>query len=295
MIVTQPETAEAPTGEAPSVVRLTRKVTFSSGHRYWLPDRTAEENRALFGPWASPFNHGHNYVLSVTIAGTVDPINGMVVNIKRVDDVLKERILSEFDQRSINDEVQHFRDRAPSLENLLLYFASVLPGPIGELFGSPSVEAIRLEETPTLYGEWNADPRKPMLTLTRTYEFAASHRLHSDALSDEENVALYGKCNNRAGHGHNYVLEVTVAGEVDPTTGMMVDLGDLDAAVNDRVVERYDHKNLDVDLPEFAGRVTTSEVVVQEIWRTLDGHLPTRLERVRLYETARNLFEVSRS
>ncbi|MFQ3586626.1 MAG: 6-carboxytetrahydropterin synthase [Fimbriimonadaceae bacterium] len=295
MIATQSEIVEPPVGSVPSVVRLTRRVTFSSGHRYWLTDLTPEENRAVFGRWASPYNHGHNYALEVTIAGTVDPVNGMVVNIKRVDDVLKERILAEFDQKSINDEVEHFRNRAPSIENLLTYFASALPEPIRALPGSPSVEGIRLFETATLYGEWNADPRKPMLTLTRTYEFAASHRLHSEALSAEENVALYGKCNNRAGHGHNYVLEVTVAGDVDPTTGMMVDLGRLDAVVNDRVVERYDHRNLDVDLPEFAGRVTTSEVVVQEIWRALDGHLPARLERVRLYETARNLFEVSRS
>lgn len=295
MPTTETQIHMSASGVVPSVVRLTRRVTFSSGHRYWLADRTPDENRTLFGPWASPYNHGHNYVLEVTIGGEVDPTNGMVVNIKRVDDVLKRRILAEFDQKSINDEVEYFRNRPPSVENLLAYFADVLSAPISELPGRPAVAAIRLFETEPFYGEWIAANEKPMLTLTRTYEFAASHRLHSAALSPEENVALYGKCNNPAGHGHNYVLEVTVSGDVDPTTGMMVDLGQLDAAVSGRVVERYDHRNLDVDLPEFAGRVTTSEVVAQEIWRALDGNLPARLERVRLYETARNLFEVSRS
>ena len=96
-----------------SAVRMTRRVTFSSGHRYWLTHLTPEENHAVFGPWASPYNHGHNYVLDVTVEGSVDANTGMVVNIKRIDDVLRERIVKKFDQKSINDEVAHFRERAP--------------------------------------------------------------------------------------------------------------------------------------------------------------------------------------
>lgn len=132
------------------------------------------------------------------------------------------------------------------------------------------------------------------MTFTRAYEFAASHRLHNPNLPETKNIELYGKCNNPAGHGHNYVVEVSVEGEVDHKTGMMVDLMALDEAIRDLVAEKYDHKNLDVDLPEFAGKVTTSEVIVEEIWKALDGKLPAKLAKVKLFETPRSSFEVSR-
>lgn len=269
-------------------VRLTRRVGFSSGHRYWIPDLSEKENRARFGQWASPFNHGHNYVLEVTVEGILDPQHAMVVNIKRIDDALKEQIVAEFDGRSINDEVLWFRSRSSSLENLMTYIAGRLLEP-GALPPEAELVGLRLEEMPTLWGEWKRDQS---MTLTRTYEFAASHRLHVPMMSDEENLALFGKCNNPAGHGHNYILEVTITGEPDPETGMMVDLSGLDAAVEAEVVDRYDHKNLNVDIPEFAGRATTTEVLTQEIFTRLKSKIPAHLKRVRLWETARNAFEV---
>lgn len=271
------------------LVTLTRKISFSSGHRYWLASRSESENRDLFGPWASPFNHGHNYVLWVSARGPVDESNGMVVNIKWIDDVLKERVIARFDQKSINDEVEGFVDRSPSLENLLLYFRDELRG----LPGGVETTHLKLEETPLLYGEWSGET--DMVTITRIYEFAASHRLDVPALGHDENMRLFGKCNNPNGHGHNYVLEVTVSGVIDPVTGMSVDLETLDSVCEQEVVGRYDHKNLDLDIPEFAGRNTTSEVVAAEIFGRLEGAVPGRLERVRLFETARNVFEVSRA
>jgi 6-pyruvoyltetrahydropterin/6-carboxytetrahydropterin synthase len=270
-------------------VRMARTVAFSSGHRYWRADWSANQNRAAFGRWASPYNHGHNYVLHVEVKGPVDPVTGMVVNIKRVDDVLKERVVSRFDQRSINDEVPGFDGRSASLENLLLCLAKELGSP-GVLPPPCRLTELNLEESPLLSGR--LDLEKSRMTLTRVYEFAASHRLHSPQLSDQDNVKLYGKCNHVHGHGHNYVLEVTVAGEPNPDTGMMVDLEALDQAVHQRVVDRYDHRNLDVDLPELAGQVTTSENVALAIFRELKPHLPAKLDRIRLYETARNAFEV---
>lgn len=271
-------------------VRLTRQVTFSSGHRYWFSDRSERENRALFGKWASPFNHGHNYVLEATVEGTVDPVTGMVVNIKTIDDLLDGRIVAQFDQKSLNDEVPHFRAHAPTVENLLLYVRDAL----GPLPAGTELVALRLYETPLLWGDLNKSGNDWTMTFTRSYEFAASHRLHNPDLPDAKNVELYGKCNNPAGHGHNYVVEVSVEGAVDPKTGMMVDLMALDEAIRDLVAEKYDHKNLDVDLPEFAGKVTTSEVIVEQIWKALDGRLPAKLSKVKLYETPRSSFEVSR-
>jgi 6-pyruvoyltetrahydropterin/6-carboxytetrahydropterin synthase len=271
------------------MVTLTRKISFSSGHRYWLDSLSDVENRAIFGPWASPFNHGHNYVLWVSCRGEVDNSNGMVVNIKWIDDALKSLVLSKFDQKSINDEIEGFAEQSPSVENLLLYFRAILH----DLPGGVELVGLKLEETPLLYGEWTKE--KDMVTLTRIYEFAASHRLDIPALGESENLRLFGKCNNVNGHGHNYVLEVTVSGDVDPVSGMMVDLDELDAVCEREVVDRYDHKNLDLDIPEFKGKNTTSEVVVQMIFDRLEGTVPGRLERVRLLETARNVFEVGRS
>lgn len=269
-------------------VRLTRRVGFSAGHRYWLASLSADANRALFGRWASPYNHGHNYFLEVTAEGFVEDSDGMVVNIKRIDDLLQERVVDRLDQKSLNDEVPDFAERAPSLENLIDYFRHALQ----DLPGGCKLVGLKLEETPLLWAEIELRGDRWTMTLTRSYEFAASHRLHSPHLSPEENLAAYGKCNNPRGHGHNYVLEVTVSGPADPRTGMMVDLEALDQAVNEAVVDRYDHKNLNEDLPEFAGKPTTSEVVALEIFSRLEGAVPCKLERVRLYETARNAFEV---
>lgn len=272
------------------MVRMTRRVSFSSGHRYWLESLTPEANRERFGPWASPFNHGHNYVLDVTTQGMVDPVNGMVVNIKRIDDLLKDQVVSRFDQKSLNDEVEELKGRSPSVENVMATILTLLH----ELPREVELVGLRLEETPLLYGEMHKTTAWKT-TLTRVYEFAAAHRLDVASLSHEENLRLFGKCNNPAGHGHNYVLEVTVTGVPDPETGMLADLGALDAVVEAEVVGRYDHKNLNEDIPEFAGRPTTSEVVVQEIWNRLVGKVPATLDRVRLFETARNVFEVSGS
>jgi len=269
-------------------VRLTRRVGFSSGHRYWFSSLSPEENRALFGPWASPYNHGHNYQLDVTVEGEIEPRTAMVVNIKRIDDILQAEVVSQFDGRSINDEVAAFADAAPSVENLLTYFAARLAQP-GVLPPEATLVHVRLQETPLFWGDWDRDGT---MTLTRSYEFAASHRLHVPDMSLEENIALFGKCNNEAGHGHNYILEVTVSGTPDPRTGMMLDLGSLDEIIEREVVDRYDHKNLNADLPEFAGRVTTTEIVVQEIFTRLNGHLPGDLKKIRLWETARNAFEI---
>ena len=127
--------------------------------------------------------------------------------------------------------------------------------------------------------------------LTRRYWFPASHRLHSDAMSAEENQAVYGKCNNAYGHGHNYALEVTVAGPVDATTGMICNLADLDAFVHEKILERFGHENLNV-LPEFQKTVPTTENLCVELYRILErGFKPARVERVRVEETMFNSFE----
>ena len=138
-----------------------------------------------------------------------------------------------------------------------------------------------------------------MFRVTRRYEFAASHRLHSGELSDEENRRLYGKCNNPYGHGHNYVVEVSVRGPLEGATGRAVDIAVLDELVRREVVRPFDHRNLNREVAVFAGVVPTSENLGFEICRRLKrnwkqvfpGEWP-KLEKIRIGETARNIFEV---
>jgi 6-pyruvoyltetrahydropterin/6-carboxytetrahydropterin synthase len=127
--------------------------------------------------------------------------------------------------------------------------------------------------------------------LTRRYLFSASHRLHNEAMSPEENRATYGKCNNPHGHGHNYALEVTVSGQVDPVSGMICNLVDLDECVQQEVIDKFDHENLNT-LPEFSRLVPTSENLAEQIFHILRrGFRAAHLEKVRLEETMLNSFE----
>ena len=127
--------------------------------------------------------------------------------------------------------------------------------------------------------------------LTRRYMFSASHRLHSDQMSDQENRATYGKCNNPYGHGHNYMVEVTVSGPVDGQTGMVCNLVDLDSFVHDRILERYDHQNLNLR-PEFRKDVPTTENLCMAIYDIVKRSFHhAHLDKVRIEETMMNSFE----
>jgi 6-pyruvoyltetrahydropterin/6-carboxytetrahydropterin synthase len=124
--------------------------------------------------------------------------------------------------------------------------------------------------------------------ITRVVGFSAAHRYHSDALSDEENRRVFGKCNRPHGHGHNYRLEVTVGGAVDPVTGMVLNLADLDRLLKEQVVEPLDHSFLNHDVEHFATVVPTSENIVlwlRDLLRPALDELGVRLECLRLYES----------
>jgi 6-pyruvoyltetrahydropterin/6-carboxytetrahydropterin synthase len=127
--------------------------------------------------------------------------------------------------------------------------------------------------------------------LTRRYWFSASHRLHSEEFSAEENQAVYGKCNNPHGHGHNYALEVTVAGPVDGRTGMVCNLVDLDSFVQEKILERFGHQNLNT-LSEFQGVVPTTENLCVTVYGILEHEFRhAQVEKIRVEETMLNSFE----
>ena len=125
--------------------------------------------------------------------------------------------------------------------------------------------------------------------VTRKVHFNAAHRLHNPEKSDTWNEEMFGACNHPNWHGHNYVLEVTVAGEPDPETGYVIDLGELKQVLHTRVVDKVDHRNLNVDVDFLEGMIPSTENFVVAIWNELDDHLPSgHLHQVTLYETERN-------
>lgn len=132
-------------------------------------------------------------------------------------------------------------------------------------------------------------PAPPLFELTRRLEFSAAHRLFNPAFTEEQNRRTFGPCFNH--HGHNYVLDVTVRGPVDPATGMVVDLNWLAARLQELVFAEVDHRDLDRDVPWLAGRVSTAENVVAAVWERLAPHLQGRLWRLRLHESAANVVE----
>jgi 6-pyruvoyltetrahydropterin/6-carboxytetrahydropterin synthase len=138
-----------------------------------------------------------------------------------------------------------------------------------------------------------------VIEVTRRYRFSASHRLHTPALSEEQNRALYGKCNYPFGHGHNYLLDVSVRGPVDERSGRAVDAAELDRLVKERVIAEFDHKNLNEEIAEFQRTVPTTENLgllilsrLQQAWTSVFPQSWPRLEKVRIAETDRNIFVV---
>ncbi|XP_043958436.1 6-pyruvoyl tetrahydrobiopterin synthase [Gambusia affinis] len=126
--------------------------------------------------------------------------------------------------------------------------------------------------------------------ITRVQSFSACHRLHSLHLSDEENKEVYGKCNNPYGHGHNYKVEVTVCGKIDPVTGMVMNLTDLKRCIEEVIMIPLDHKNLDKDVPYFANVVSTTENLAVYIWDNMAKALPASLlHEIRIHETDKNI------
>ena len=273
---------------------LRRRVAFSAGHAYWLPDKSDEENRRLFGRWASRWGHGHNYTVEATIAGTIDPATGMVVNMTDVDKILKGAVIGPIADKHLNYEVCHFADTLPTTENIARYIAERY---VAEARGQAGrLTRVTLWESPTLWATVTlSDDEKvdDMVALTRSFDFAAAHRLHAPGLSDAENKEIFGKCNNPHGHGHNYGIEVTVIGEPDAITGMIVDLSALDTVLEREVEGRFDHKFLNDDTAEFRNLNPTSENLTKVIWDVLADKIPApaRLHKVVVRETDRNWFE----
>ena len=268
---------------------LTRQTAFEASHYNRIPELSDAENFALFGAAANPNSHGHNYVLEVMVKGNVDADDGMVINLVTLDALLKSEVLANYDHRHLNRQHPVFAKNPylqPTCENIAMEIWQRLVPSLPDRM----LHRVRLYENASNFADYYGDGR--MVYLTKVYEFSAAHRLHSYALSDEENQDIFGKCNNPAGHGHNYVLEVTVKGDVDERTGLVAGLNFLDEVVQKQVYARFDYKHLNVDTPEFETLNPTSENFVKVLWEVLEPNLrPVALHRLRLRETPKNHFD----
>jgi 6-pyruvoyltetrahydropterin/6-carboxytetrahydropterin synthase len=264
----------------------TRRFEFSASHRYWRDDWSKERNERTFGKCTSPYGHGHNYTLDVTIAGAPDPVTGMVMNMTDLKAIVGT-VLEQFDHMYLNEDTPFFKERIPTTENIV----RVLWGLIApRMPAGVALVRLRLYEMSDLWAEYAGEDEA---SFARSYVFSAAHRLHAPQLSDEQNRAIYGKCNNPNGHGHNYTLEVTVRGPIDDATGMAIDMVEMDRAVRS-VLDRLDHKHLDREVPGFAMRTSTGENIVIYLWEELARRFEGRLAHLKLWETNKNIFEYSR-
>ena len=262
-----------------------RRAFFSAGRVLRRADWSDEENQKAYGK--DFFPHGHDYLLSVFYAGEPREEDGMIVNISEIKPILA-RILQPLEDAFLN-EIPAFETTVPTLENLVGYLWNQLPARIEE----GVVSRLCLQESARFWAQKSASTN--LMKLTRKYEFAAAHRLNAPSLSLDENSSRYGKCNNLAGHGHNYGLEVTIEGEPDAAKGVLIAPLELDAIVEKEVFDRFDHKHLNEDCPDFETLIPTSENLARVIFEKLEPALKTdarRLVKIGLNETQKNYFEV---
>ena len=265
---------------------INRRAQFSASHRYWLPELDEAENKRLFGACSRFHGHGHNYVLYVSLAGELDQY-GMVENLSVVKQVIKREVTSQLNYSYLNDTWSEFQETLPTTENISRIIWQRLAPYL------PLVN-IRLFENSELWADYRGNNMEA--TLTVKTHFSAAHRLAIPSLSYEENQEIYGKCARPNGHGHNYHLEVTVAGEIDSRTGMLVDLGALQQAIEEYVIERFDHTFLNKDIAYFAEVVPTAEniaVRIADLLRSPIAELGVELDKIELIESPNNSCQIN--
>ena len=269
---------------------ITRRACFSASHRYWLPELSADDNAARFGPCSFAPGHGHNYELIVSMAGDLDA-DGMVLNLSEVKHAIRSEVTGQLDFRFLNEAWPEFD--VSSSEGCLPTTEALVRTIWHRLRSHLPITALRLYEQPGLWADYLGDSMDAFLTI-RTH-FAAAHRLARPELSQEENEQIYGKCARPHGHGHNYLVDITVRGAIDPRTGMVCDLSALQRLVDDLVVEPFDHTFLNKDVPFFAECVPTAENIALHIADRLSSPIKAigaQLHKVRLQESPNNAAEV---
>lgn len=263
---------------------LTISTHFSAAHRL-APNISPEK----YGKCTR--THGHNYHLEVTVKGKIDPRTGAIVDVDALKRVVEDYVVEPLDHSCLNKDIPYFAEIVPTTENISFYIHHLLTSPIEKL--GVELHKVRLFENHELWADYAKNGTETHFTVS-TY-FSAAHRLADPNLSQEKNAQIYGKCARPHGHGHNYYLEVTVKGEIDSTTGMIVDLGGLNQIIKNDVVEQFDHTFINEDIPYFAEVVPTSENIalyISNILRSPIQELGSELYKVKLFESPNNSCEI---
>ncbi|MFW6059556.1 MAG: 6-carboxytetrahydropterin synthase, partial [Phycisphaeraceae bacterium] len=258
------------------MVELSRTVRFCLDDRGPAEAGLATARHNTFAAWPAMRGLGRYYALTVTCRGEVDPVTGYFLNIKFIDEAVREHVLPHLAALIAEG---HAGDIA--MGTLMQRLVALLQPPLND-----SVTELVFHLTPHYALEIRSDAMNHVI-VRQQYAFSAAHRLHVPELSDAENRRIFGKCNNPAGHGHNYRLEIAVRSPV-ADTGQALDVADLDALVDRAVIQKLDHKHLNRDVPQFEGRNPSVEHIAQVIWHMLADELRAmgeQLEEVRVWET----------
>ena len=264
---------------------INRRAQFCASHRYWLPELSDAQNVQQFGACSQTHGHGHNYLLFVSLAGEVDKY-GMVQNLSEVKGAIAREVTSQLDYSYLNEVWAEFQQTLPTTENIARVIWQRL---------APHLPLVRIQlfEHPQLWADYLGNGMEAYLSVGT--HFSAAHRLALPNLSYEENCQIYGKCARPNGHGHNYHLEVTIKGEINSRTGMIVDLVALQKVVEDYAIEPLDHTFLNKDIPYFAQVVPTAENIAIHISNLLQQpirSLGAELYKVKLIESPNNSCEI---
>ena len=264
------------------VFRLTREVRFAVNRS--SDDQLTSRPSNSFGGYPALTGAGQYFVLQVTLAGELEERTSYLLNIKQVDEAVRNKVIPLVTELIRSNR---FGGGAPA--------ASGAFEMLRDAFGSVSLESVTLRLTPLL--AYEARRRElPMVRLSQTFEFSASHRLHNAELSDDENRRKFGKCNNPHGHGHNYEVQVTLAGEPDQSAGVLIDVPAMERIVSSTVIDRFDHKNLNVETEEFRDLIPSVENIAMVIFRMLKPQFErqrARLASVTVWETPKTWCEYS--
>ncbi|MEX0653535.1 MAG: 6-carboxytetrahydropterin synthase [Phycisphaeraceae bacterium] len=267
------------------MLELTRTVRFcldeTAEPAVW---GSAKDN--TYSAWPAMRGLGRYYELSVTCRGEADPQTGYFLNIKLIDEAVREHVLPDLAGLVAGPTPP----AAIPMGELMQRMVSLLYQPLDD-----TVATLTLHLTPRYTLSIRSEDMNHVI-VRQQYEFSAAHRLHVPELSDDENREIFGKCNNPAGHGHNYRVEVAVRAPIDPG-GRVLDIDELDAAVNAHVIEKLDHKHLNHDVPAFADRNPSVEHIAQVIWQMLEPAVKplgpaaeaVALEEVRVWETEKTV------
>ena len=282
-------TSHLPHGEGRSCV-ITRRACFSASHLYKLPELSDDDNSALFGPCSIAPGHGHNYELIVTMEGELNQY-GMVLNLSEVKQAIKSEITSQLDFRFLNEAWPEF-DLSKS-EGCLPTTESLVRVIWQRLKAKLPLKSLRLYENPKLWADYQGKAMDAYLTVQT--HFSAAHRLAREDLPQNENEKIFGKCARPNGHGHNYIIDITVKGKINSRTGMLCDLTALNSLIDDLVVEPFDHTFLNKDIPYFATCVPTAENIALHISDKLTNPIQAigaSLYKIKLQESPNNAAEV---